>query len=286
VAGQFSVESNKRIIRHFLPDLSRSKNNAVPNGSAPTYNAPGATGSLAGKGTIHFDSGGSVTNATGLATRTSANIKGADPRSVFAVMRRQTAGTMMVNMGDARAKGSLFAIEITNNLYLPTGWLGADNRIRSTPTNWSILETIYDGKEMKGYVDGVLRESAEKPINTADKNVQIGFRSSDPAGKNAKAADGDFAELLIYNRPLGVDKRIAVENYLGTKWFGITQSVKDFPQRVTPLRRLFFHQHQIRSTKCPFFIADVARISFSCGSHPSSMPGCFYLVPTIFAKSP
>ena len=66
----------------------------------------------------------------------------------------------------------------------------------------------------------------------------------------------------------------------------ITQRVKNFPQRVTPLRRLFFHQREIRSAKGPFLVADIARISFSDGCHPSSMPRCFYIVQTIFAKSP
>lgn len=207
-----------------LRDLSPRKNDALENGNAPLYNSPNSLLTLGGKGTLHFSSGGSVTNvsnATGLATQTAPGISGPEPRSVFVVMRHETPkSSMMVNMGDARARGSLFAVEVNDSYYLPTGWRGADNRIRQTSTNWNLLETVYDGTVQNGYVNGILRGSSGNQLNTADKVVEIGLRTADPTGKNAKVADGDFAELLIYDRALGTDERQQVEDYLSTKWFG------------------------------------------------------------------
>jgi hypothetical protein len=134
-------------------------------------------------------------------------------------MRHDANRSMMVNMGDTATKGSLFSIEWINYLYLPTGWSGADNRIRMASTNWNILEVIYDGAGQKGYVNGILRGIANAKLNTANKEIEIGLRSA-TTGKNAKSAGGDFAELLVYDRALNFIERKKVENYLGGKWFG------------------------------------------------------------------
>lgn len=203
-----------------LKDLSGNRNDAFWNGHPPIFNGTNGSLALQGKGTIHFSSFGSVTNASGLRTRAAPGIAGSAPRSVFVVMRHDAHGDMMVNMGDARTKGSLFALEITNYLYLPTGWRGADNRIRFASTNWNVLETIYDGATQRGYVNGILRGVAKAKLNTAVKPLEIGLRTADPAGKNAKGSDGDFAELLVYNRALNLTEREQVEDYLRSKWFG------------------------------------------------------------------
>lgn len=201
-----------------LADLSRNKNDALWNGHPPVLNGTNSPRSLNGKSTIHFTSLNSSTNGSGLKTRASLGIVGAAPRSVFVVMRHDFRHSMMVGMGNTVAKGSFFGIEWTNYLYLPTGWR-ADVRIRATSTNWNVLEVVYDGFSQKGYVNGILRGRATNRLDTADKEIEIGLRTA-TAGKNAKAADGDFAELLIYDRALNFIERKQVEDYLSGKWFG------------------------------------------------------------------
>jgi hypothetical protein len=49
-----------------------------------------------------------------------------------------------------------------------------------------------------------------------ERGVEIGYRD----GRDAKAAEGDFAELLVYDRALSVIERQQVEDYLQGKWFG------------------------------------------------------------------
>ena len=198
-----------------LPDLSRNKNDAQRNGTPPAFNGTNSPGALNGKGTIHFGWLNSPATGTGLKTRAPAGIAGSAPRSLFVVMRRESSRPMMVSMGDTSAHGALFAVEWSDKLYLPTGWW-ADNFIDLASTDWNLLEVVYDGVSQKGYINGTLRGTASAKLNTADKEVEIGFRD----GSDAKAAEGDFAELLVYDHALNVVERQQAEDYLRAKWFG------------------------------------------------------------------
>ncbi|HEX5397774.1 MAG TPA: hypothetical protein VFY06_01855, partial [Verrucomicrobiae bacterium] len=201
-----------------LPDLSRNKNDAMGNGAPPVFNATNSPGALDGKGTIHFAWLGSAARGTGLKTRAPIGISGSAPRSVFVVMRHDANRPMMVSLGDTSAHGSLFAVEWSDQLYLPTGWW-ADNFIAKASTDWNLLEVVYDGTKQKGYLNGILQGTANANLNTVNKEVEIGYR--DPTdGQNAKAAEGDFAELLVYDRALSISERQQVEDYLRGKWFG------------------------------------------------------------------
>ena len=99
-----------------LSDLSPSKNDSVPNGNPPLYNAPESPGALNGKGTIHFSSGDSADDATGLKTLAKLGITGNAPRTVFAVMYHDasggaTSGDMRISIGDAGARFGYFGLE-------------------------------------------------------------------------------------------------------------------------------------------------------------------------------
>jgi hypothetical protein len=200
-----------------LADLGPKRNDAVWNGHPPVFDGTNSPRALDGKGTIHFAWLGSATNGTGLKTRAPIGITGAVPRSVFVVMRHDADRPMMVSMGDTSAHGALFAVEWSDKLYLPTGWW-ADNYMTLASTNWNVLETIYDGASQRGYLNGVLRGTASAKLNTVERGLEIGFRD----GQDAKAAEGDFAELLVYDRALSSVERRQVEDYLGGKWFGKT----------------------------------------------------------------
>jgi hypothetical protein len=211
-------QPDRSLVMH-LTDLSRNKNDALPNGRPPTFNSTNSPAALNGKSTIRFALLNSSVMGTGLKTRLRPGIIGSAPRSFFVVMRHEADRPMMVNMGDTANKGSLFSIEWSDRLYLPALWK-ADTRIRMASTNWNILEVVYDGTEEKGYVNGIVRGIANAKLNTADKEIEIGLRTA-TGGKNAKAAQGDFAELLVYDRALNFNERKQVEDYLGRKWFGI-----------------------------------------------------------------
>jgi hypothetical protein len=198
-----------------LPDLSRNKNDAMWNGTPPVFDGTNSPLALNGKGTIHFGWLDSATNGTGLKTRAPLGITGSAPRSVFVVMRHDADRPMMVSMGDTSAHGALFGVEWSDKLYLPTGWW-ADNFINMASTDWNMLEVVYDGTSQKGYLNGVLQGTASATLNTVERGVEIGFRD----GQDAKAADGDFAELLVYDHALSAGEREQVEDYLQGKWFG------------------------------------------------------------------
>jgi len=198
-----------------LPDLSRTRNDAVWNGSPPVFNDTNNPDALNGKGTIHFGWLDSATNGTGLKTRFRSGLTGSAPRSVFFVMRHDADRAMMVSMGDTSAHGALFAVEWSERLFLPTGWW-ADNYVDAASTNWNLLEVVYDGVSQKGYLNGLLRGTASAALDTVETGVEIGFRD----GSDAKAAEGDFAELLVYDRALNNAERRQVEDYLNAKWFG------------------------------------------------------------------
>jgi hypothetical protein len=198
-----------------LADLSRNKNDAVRNGTPPVFNATNSPRALNGQGTIHFGWLSSAASGSGLKTRAPLGITGSAPRSVFVVMRHEAGRAMMVSMGDTSAHGALFAVEWSERLFLPTGWW-ADNFIDRASTDWNLLEVVYDGVNQKGYLNGILLGTASAKLNTVERGVEIGFRD----GNDAKAAEGDFAELLVYDRALNYAERQQVEDYLRGKWFG------------------------------------------------------------------
>jgi dipeptidyl aminopeptidase/acylaminoacyl peptidase len=204
-----------------LTDLGRGNNDAIPNGAPPTYNGPESPGALNGKGTIHFTAADSGTNGTGLKTRANLGVAGHKPRTVFAVMRRSQKGPMRINIGDMDARFGFFGLEVDrNSFYLPRAWNKWANRIITQTRGWHILDIVYDGTSQRGYIDGLLKGTNNFQISTVNKPVEIGFRSGDSEGKNAAGADGDFAELLVYNGALDAGDQKQVEKYLTAKWFG------------------------------------------------------------------
>ena len=201
-----------------LKDLSPSVNDAIANGAPPTYNGPENSLALNGKGTIHFTSAG---NATGLKTRAALGVTGDIQRTIFAVMRHDAGGVMRINIGDYGARFGYFGLEEDDrSLYLPRLWNRWANRVVMRSPSWSVIDVVYDGNSQSAYVNGMLRGTNNVRVDTADKEVEIGLRSASLSATNAAGADGDFAELMIYNRALDADERQRVESYLKTKWLG------------------------------------------------------------------
>jgi len=206
-----------------LADLSAGRNDAVQNGNPPVYNGPASPLALNGKGTIHFTSADSITNATGLKTRANLGIAGDAPRSAFVVMQHDPGKVMGISIGDYAARFGYFGLEEDNpSLYLPRVYNRYANRVYLRYSGWNILEVICDESSQNAYFNGALKATNNFHLATVDKPVEIGLRTASANGKNAAAADGDFAELLIYDRALDGDERQQVENYLKAKWLGNT----------------------------------------------------------------
>jgi hypothetical protein len=208
-----------------LADLSSKRNEAIANKAAPVYNSPDSPRALRGKGTIHFSSHGSLTNATGLRTSYPLGITGATLRTVIVVMRRNPGAHMLVSLGDFGAEGAYFGLCDQNDaLYLPANFFPshkyADNRFPRSSASWNIMEVVSDGTTQAGYVNGRLMGTTSFPLNTADKPVEIGLRTIKEGSVYALGSNGDLAELLIYDRALGISERREVEGYLSAKWFG------------------------------------------------------------------
>jgi hypothetical protein len=202
-----------------LADYSANLNDAVALAAAPTFNAPGSPGALNGKGTIHFTSAAEVSNSPVLKTKWPLPITGASARTVFAVMRRQEGKQMLVDIGTWGSNSTYFGIcDQSDYLYLPGVW-GADNRFRKLDAGWHVLEAVYDGRVLSGYVNGELKGTQRTTLNTGSRVVDIGLRDASGGTNFLTASEGDFAELLIYDTSLSDLQRQQVRDYLDAKWF-------------------------------------------------------------------
>jgi hypothetical protein len=201
-----------------LRDLSSSGNDAIPNGAPPTYNGPESPRALNGKGTIHFSSADS---ATGLKTHDKLGVTGNTPRTIFAVMHHDAGRVMQINIGDFGARFGFFGLEEDDrSIYMPRIWNRWANRVIMRSPVWNVVGVIFDRSKQSAYVNGVLKGTNNVYVATVDKEVEIGLRSASANATNAVSADGDFAELMIYNRALDASERQRVENYLKFKWLG------------------------------------------------------------------
>lgn len=213
-----------------LEDLSPSRNAAVSNQRPPKFNAPGSANSLNGRGTIRFSSSEDLTQATGLATTRDFGIVGNLPRSVFAVMRRDAGKLMMVGLGRAGTRGGYFGVcDQWDGYYLPAT-MATDNKAPVGQRNWNLYSVVFDGSTQNGYVNGNLICTASSQLNTLPAPVQLGARTASAgAGSRAAGSDGDFAEVIVYDRALSREEQRQVESYLNSKYFNRTSMSAQSP---------------------------------------------------------
>jgi hypothetical protein len=98
--------------------------------------------------------------------------------------------------------------------------MATDNKVPVRPRAWNILSAVYDGVNQEGYVNGDLQLTTPFQLNTTDAPAELGARTVQSGAQwRAAGSDGDFAEMLVYNRALDRFERRQVENYLSAKWF-------------------------------------------------------------------
>ena len=198
-----------------LTDLGTSHNNAVATGS-PRFTRNG----LGGKGTINFN------GDQGLSTQSNLGIAGGTSRSMFVVMRRNgdsSSGSIAVQLGSG----------VSYNGWGVTSqpdWFGTyvigQGGAQGTPQPAGVFGLYsamhQDGNPVLGgsnylYVNGALTATGSNTpdVYTVNGPLAIG------KGPICPSANGDFAELLIYNTFFNEVQRRQVEAYLNYKWFGI-----------------------------------------------------------------
>jgi dipeptidyl aminopeptidase/acylaminoacyl peptidase len=135
-------------------------------------------------------------------------------------MRHTDNGVMRINLGDVTQRWGGFNLEDDkNSLYLPRYWKNWFNRIVVRAHDWNLVAVVADGTRQMAYINGVLQAVKTNQMTTAAGPVEIGLRSAGKGGTNAVGADGDFAELLIYQYAMDAGDRLQVEHYLRDKWF-------------------------------------------------------------------
>lgn len=197
-----------------LTDWSASHNNAVSTGS-PTFNLNG----LNGRGTIH------ITGSQSLVTTANIGITGGADRSMFAVLRRNgdsSSGIMPIQTGNDVAGHGWGITSQPNGIWSPyiitMGGSDAGPRTAGVYEVYSALHQSGSTGQNFGYVNGspLPVGNCSPDINTVAGPLFIGV------GPITTQVNGDFAEVLVYNRLLSTAERQAVETYLTNKWINTT----------------------------------------------------------------
>ena len=97
----------------------------------------------------------------------------------------------------------------------------------SQPDGWLVQTHVYDGNNLKVYVNGELQEvnynivaepsSEEIEFSITDSKVNIGLFNFDPSNPDEQRFDGSVAELLIFDRALENTDREVLECTLDKK---------------------------------------------------------------------
>jgi hypothetical protein len=92
------------------------------------------------------------------------------------------------------------------------GWVSPSGT-PATDTQWHIYSATIPGTgyNSSAYEDGDLIASNQNGV-TGPNGLSLN------GGAHAEYSDGDYAEIVVYNRVLSASERTAVENYLSVKW--------------------------------------------------------------------
>lgn len=124
------------------------------------------------------------------------------------------SGTAFINSANIANWGSsdsgrLFGIGVyKNNQWFALGFnyvAGFDltSGVVADSTQWHHIVHIYEAGTMKIYIDGVLKASQPKKLNTTFSHLFIGNRPDEPSDSYYT---GDVDEVMIYNRALTQDE--------------------------------------------------------------------------------
>jgi len=134
------------------------------------------------------------------------NISGSLPKSLSCWIKRDgnTNDSHPINFGsDTHDKAFGIWIYPDNNRIQFYGYGPADTNtgVRMADDTWYHFVATYDGSELNVYVNGVLKATKTRTLNTAVSKLTIGARND-----NTKKYKGGIDEVGIWNRALTVDE--------------------------------------------------------------------------------
>ena len=146
---------------------------------------------------------------------------GAEDRTLFAVLRYHSNGFGGVSYGTA-ACNQVFGAVVDNGGRLATqGWCQGNDLLTShqaSGTGWLTQTSLLASETLWQYRDGELVDSTGHAFATAaDGRLMIGAELD-----GSPHLEMDVAAVLIYDRALGEEERLAVESYLGQRYRGAT----------------------------------------------------------------
>lgn len=186
----------------------------VSNGTAgtqPTYQ----TNERNGKPVIRFD-GNDFLIRTAVP---GAMLMTGTEATLFCVVRANAGTGVEFQWGGSPDALGLYAA-LANIFYFDSGPVGSARFNPSAPAlwpdTWHVAECFRSGTGVEILLDGNLFNSSNAMvggITTATQPMRLGM---DTFG--ASPLNGDIAELIIFNRALTADERVAVRDYLKLKW--------------------------------------------------------------------
>lgn len=138
--------------------------------------------------------------------------------------------------GPAESDNGIFVGTKGDNLASFTGgddWNDVDENVPnvSNSNKWSIFTNIIDGDYLIPYANGT-PQTNKLGSTKSFSDILIGFYDD-------QSWIGNIAEIIIYNSPLVIEDRIAVEDYLSKKWkIDVTVITQDQELPRTPLDEL------------------------------------------------
>jgi hypothetical protein len=90
------------------------------------------------------------------------------------------------------------------HVMVPAGWTYFDCETTLEPDTWYHVAMVYDGANLKGYVNGELDGSqpARGPVQATDESFKIGAYAPVNGGQTKAFWTGQIDELALYNRAL------------------------------------------------------------------------------------
>jgi len=167
----------------------------------------------------------SSANSRGLQSLNNTGIAGNAPRTLIAVLSRNTDLQSLVSIGTASARCA-FEVFLNGNANVRFGAYSAD--IDMTPAATPATPTVMvfqngiggDPNAYQGFADGVASTVRRETSGLITVNTPLHLM-----GRNGGSSDnyrGQIGEVLLFNRTLSDAERKAVEAYLMDKWQGVS----------------------------------------------------------------
>ena len=185
-----------------------------PGFAAPLYATGSASHSALPMLRLH-------TNGQGLESRANTGISGSQPRTLIAVMSRESASTAIeVSLGTGENRRR-FSLLFYNNNDTRFSLHGTDINVApvasAIPTVLSMINGVGGNNfAWQGFVNGTASSIlTNTDMNTLDTPLYIGYLFNSTVSVSAR---GQVGEVLLFNTVLSDTDRKLVEDYLKAKW--------------------------------------------------------------------